>query len=66
MRSISELEKWIELSSIPIALLICGSVAPEVRKPIEAVISRAYENVKIVGNKVRRLLYNDSSPLYCF
>lgn len=61
-----ELENLIiDWGSIPIAILICGSIAPEVRVPVKEALSKVYSGVKTVGEELRRLLYNDNSLLYC-
>jgi hypothetical protein len=35
----------IQYSSMPISFLICGSIAPEIRMPIETAISKAYKKL---------------------
>ncbi len=57
-------KRILEWSSIPLAMLICGSIAPEVRVPIEVLVSRGYEKLKFIGKEMGRLLYKDNSSLY--
>jgi hypothetical protein len=59
-----ELERAvIEWSSVPIAILICGSVAPEVRIPVKEAVSEVYKGIKTAGRELRRLIYYNDNQL---
>ncbi len=42
----------IQYSSIPIAVLICGSLLPEFRAPIETAVSNFYKKINPKTEKV--------------
>lgn len=59
-----ELERtMIELSSIPIAILFCGSLNHEVRMPIKEAVSKVYYGIKTAGKELRRLFYYNDNKL---
>lgn len=61
----AELEKMIiEWSSIPLAIIICGSIAPNVREPLKEAMSKMYKGAKTAGKEIRRLLYGGNPLLY--
>ena len=57
MRNISEIEELlVQWSSIPIAIVLFGSVAPNVMMPVEAAISRGYEKLKTAREEIKDYL----------
>jgi hypothetical protein len=59
-----DISKVVETGSFIAAVVICGSVVPEVRMPIKAAMMEGYENLQTVGKELRKLFYNNKSPLY--
>ncbi|HTY43898.1 MAG TPA: hypothetical protein VMC80_01515 [Patescibacteria group bacterium] len=72
----------VQWSSIPTAIILCGSVAPttlvpiektiermykrinpKVKASIEGLVSKGYENLRIVSREMRKLIYYNDNLL---
>ena len=60
----SDLEKMAEWGAIVFGILLFGSSNEMIIQPIKATFMRGYENLKVAGEKTRKLLYKENSELY--